>query len=151
MTRKSNLRLHAEHELELLMASTPEDAREMQQAMHDGLLRMVDTFCEEGHSGSSAGYALALLQKLLRFEPIAPLTGADDEWHDVSAASGGRAMWQNKRCSRVFKSDDGRAYDIEAVIFRDENGNGYTNRDSIQYVDFPYTPTTKIVDAVTKH
>ena len=53
---------------------------EMNDAMCEHILKMVNVFAEEGHSGFSANYAINILQKLLRFEPLSPLTGEDDEW-----------------------------------------------------------------------
>ena len=45
---------------------------------------IVEVFAEQGHSGASASIVTSLLGKLLRFEPLCPLTGADDEWTEVS-------------------------------------------------------------------
>jgi hypothetical protein len=83
---------------------------------------------------------------LASFKPIAPLTGEEWEWNDVAEQSGG-TLWQNKRCSHVFKDDNG-AYDSEGIIFyevlQDENGQDYksyfTSIDSRVPVKFPYTP-----------
>jgi hypothetical protein len=89
---------------------------EMNVAMRDHILKMVKTFADEGHSGFSASYALRLLQKLHDFKPLSPLTGEDDEWvkHDYEGAP---VVYQNKRCSTVFKDEDGNAYDINGVVF----------------------------------
>ena len=102
---------------------------------------VIEVFDKQEHSGMSAAIVTSLLDKLLRFEPIGPLTGADDEWTEVSDG-----MWQNRRCSRVFRRADGTAYDIEGKVFREPDGLTYTNRDSLVEVQFPYTPETQIVD-----
>lgn len=109
--------------------------------MGHAVMNMVKLFAEEGHSGMSAGIAIQLFQKVANFEPLMPLTGEDDEWEEV-----GPKVWQNKRCSTVFKEEDGRAYNIEGRIFRDPDGACFTNRDSRVYVTFPYTPTREYVD-----
>jgi hypothetical protein len=132
---------HAEQELKLLSDGEPD---EMQEAMNRHILGMVKLFSEEGHSGFSASYAVGLLEKLLRYEPLTPLTGADEEWTEIDGGPGMR--WQNKRCSHVFKGDDGRAWDGEGRIFREPNGSCYTGKGSQVYIEFPYTPAREYVD-----
>lgn len=118
---------------------------EMNDAMCEHILKMVNVFAEEGHSGFSAEYAISILQKLLRFEPLSPLTGEDDEWNEVGEEYG-NSIYQNKRLSRVFKeSKDGQAYDIYGKVFVEPNGASYTSRDSRVYIEFPYVPHTEYV------
>jgi len=117
------------------------DGDEMNKAMYDHLLHMCKEFEKEGHSGFSANYAANCLDKLFRWLPLRPLTGEDDEWQEI-----GNGEWQNKRCSRVFKGKDGRAYDIDGRIFREPDGTCYTSKDSWVYIDFPYYPKSKYVD-----
>ena len=137
---------YAERELALIgMGADTKD--EMNKAMHDHIILMVKTFADEGHSGMSAAYALSILKKLLAFEPLTPLTGEDSEWIDRSDISG-KPHWQNNRCSRVFKDEDGSCYDINGRVFREPNGSCYTSRDSRVNVTFPYTPKTEYVDVL---
>jgi hypothetical protein len=118
---------------------------EMNNAMCEHILKMVDVFAEEGHSGFSANYAISILQKLLRFEPLSPLTGEDDEWNCVSEYCEGET-YQNKRLSRVFKQGkDGQAYDINGKVFVEPDDVSYTSRDSRVYIEFPYVPHTEYV------
>ena len=131
------------------------DGDEYNAMMRNHILRMVETFANEGHSGFSASYAIQCLEKLLRFEPLSPLTGEDSEWSDVRCL-GDDPCWQNKRCSRVFKDADGRAYDIDGVIHwqwvEREDGSKYKSYYSKggnrKYIEFPYTPTTEYVEDV---
>jgi hypothetical protein len=102
-------------------------------------------FSLEGHSGGSASIVIPWIEKTLSWEPITPLTGEDDEWLDQSEASG-YPLWQNKRCSRVFKGADGIAYDVHGVVFREPSGVCYTNGKSRTTVVFPYLPRTTYVD-----
>lgn len=133
----SNLIKHAERELALL-SNEPD---EMQTAMNDHILKMVKVFSEEGHSGFSANYAISIIQKLLRFEPLKPLTGEDSEWNDV-----GNNTLQNNRCGHVFKdTKTGIAYDIEGKIFQEPDGSRWTSSKSKVDVTFPYTPKSEIV------
>lgn len=135
---------YAESELDRIGMT---DENEYNGMMRKHLLHMVNEFAEEGHSGFSASYALQCLQKLLRFKPLSPLTGEDEEWGDVSSISG-KPHYQNKRCSSVFKDGkDGQAYDIDGKVFwewyRDEETGEarksyYTTFESRVPVTFPY-------------
>ena len=134
---------YAEQELNLIGMFDHDD---MNGAMRRHLLHMVKEFGDEGHSGFSGSYALQCLKKLLNFKPLSPLTGDDDEWHDVSSISD-IPRFQNKRCSSVFKDGkDGEAYDIDGKVFwewnKDEDGNPYksyyTGFESRVPVKFPY-------------
>lgn len=129
---------HAEKELALLSDGEP---CEMQAMMNRHILEMVKLFADFGHSGFSAGYTISVLERLLRFEPLKPLTGEDDEWNEV-----GEGVFQNNRCSHVFREADGRAYDSEGRIFREPDGSCYTSKDSRVYIEFPYTPKWEYVD-----
>jgi hypothetical protein len=133
----SNLIKYAERELALLGGADDE----MQKAMNAHVLKMVALFADEGHSGFSAAYSIGILERLLRFEPLTPLTGADSEWCEVS-----ENVFQNRRCGHVFKGPDGAAYDIDGRIFREPSGACYTNHQSRVPVTFPYTPKREYVD-----
>jgi len=118
---------------------------EMQTDMRAHLIRMGQLFAAEGHSGFSASYAVSALEKLLRFEPLGPLTGEDSEWMEVYREDDGTPVYQNLRCGHVFKSGD-RAYDIDGRVFREPGGACYTSRESRVDVTFPYVPKTEYVD-----
>lgn len=137
---------HAERELDLIGMN---DDGDMNGMMRKHILHMIEEFSKEGHSGFSASYAIKCLEKLLRFEPLSPLTGEDWEWVDVAEMSG-RPVWQNARCSRVFKDENG-AYDINGKVFwewytdpetGEKHKSYFTSADSRVPVTFPYTPTT---------
>jgi len=121
--------------------------------MREHILRMVEEFSEEGHSGSSAGYSLGILKKLLAFEPLTPLTGEDDEWMDVYEENDGTTVYQNKRKSSVFKTHRG-AYDIDGKVFwhywtDPDTGKTheltYSSSGCAVPVEFPYTPPSEPV------
>lgn len=128
----------------------PESDDEMQIMMRAHLIRMGRLFAAEGHSGFSASYAVSALEKLLRFEPLGPLTGEDSEWMEVYREDDGTPVYQNLRCGHVFKSGD-RAYDIDARIFREPNGACYTSSESRVDITFPYIPTREYVDVEADH
>lgn len=141
-------------------------------SMYDGMigeavLSMIRQFAEEGHSGMSASITISIFSKLARFEPLTPLTGEDDEWTEVYNSFEAFAitepddeareiidainapkrerLWQNKRCSHVFKDENG-AYDSQGRVFREPSGACFTSRDSRVPITFPYTPTVEYVD-----
>ena len=138
---------------------------EMQEDICKHVLELLKVFADEGHSGSTAPYTVNMFKKLAMFEPLVPLTGEDWEWNEC-----GNGVFQNKRCSRVFKHPDrfdGQAYDIEGIVFYDwyerplepdEPGfpgtyrgkSHFTSRDSCVPITFPYTPKTEYKESPTK-
>lgn len=158
----TNSQSHAKRELELLAKTTP-DALIIEFIPE--ILALCEAFGKSGQSGGSAPYVASAIsqavKKLMMFETIAPLTGEDGEWTDVSIMNNCEGMHQNNRDSRVFK--DGkteRAYFIEAIVFDGDiggrfTGNGIvnapdgTNIGSAQYIkSFPFTPKTFYVDVI---
>jgi hypothetical protein len=125
---------------------------EMQEAICKHILKLLDVFGEEGHSGSTAPYTINLFSKLAAFEPVVPITGEDWEWVETSTG-----VYQNKRCSHVFKQPDrfnGQAYDIDGRVFWEWvkssiDGTIYksyfTGGDSFVPITFPYTPKREYV------
>ena len=56
----------------------------------------------------SAEIVTQLVEKLVRYQPLTPLTYEPDEWNEV-----GDGMWQNKRKSSTFSDDGGKThYDL---------------------------------------
>lgn len=141
----NGLVLFAKNELnKILSKCKDEEAIKMQKMINKDILQVVEVFSKQGHSGFSANYAINYIQKLLKYEPITPLTGEDDEW--IKLDYNNAMKYQNKRCSRIFKDADGKAYDIEGKVFSDDGGETwYTCADSKVYIKFPYIPTTKEV------
>ena len=135
---------YAERELDRIgMVADSED--EMNRAMRNHIMNMVVAFSDEGHSGYSASYALAVLKRVLIYKPLSPLTGEDDEWIEVADN-----LWQNKRAYSVFKDSDG-AYWSDGIVFWEwftpwDNGVAgepfktyFTSKDSaVQIESFPW-------------
>ena len=130
---KSSLVRFAEDELSKLEKF--ED--EMQEAMNEHILNMVQVFSEEGHSGFSAGYAINILNRLLRYLPLSAIEDNSEEWHECRDG-----VYQHKRCSRVFKDKnrfEGQAYDIEGCAFSDDGGKTwFSNGQCHVPIEFPY-------------
>lgn len=138
---------HARTELQIAGLFDPDS--DYGGMLGEAVMRLMETFSGEGHSGFSAGMAIGIFEKLARYEPLTPLTGADDEWVEVAeeqlSPTETAPLFQNKRCSRVFKAG-GNAWDIDGRIFREPSGICFTSRDSRVPVTFPYTPTREYVD-----
>lgn len=133
------LRKHAETELRLNGMDPNSRIKGPNRCIARHIIKMVDCFAREHHSGSTAAYTIGALEKLLRFEPLTPLTGENDEWNEVADN-----LWQNKRCSHVFKTDT-EAYDIKGRVFVEPNGASFTSNESKVPVTFPYVPHTEYV------
>lgn len=137
--KDSNLVGHARCELAPKLQSSGPD-----KWMADHLIRLMALFSSEGHSGFSAQIARQWFWVLSGFEPLGPLQGTDDEWvaHDED---GETCIYQNRRCSRVFKDLDGLAYDVQGRIYEEPDGSRFTSRGSAVVVSFPYRPESRVV------
>lgn len=140
----------AKRELDLAGYKESGDPDDINNWMRNDVLKLLEMFCEQGHSGFSANYAIQLFQTLANWKPLSPLTGADDEWNEI-----GEGMWQNKRASSVFKGEDGRAYWSDGIVFWEwynpEDGSEpfksyFTGPGSRVFIDsFPWTMPEKPV------
>lgn len=117
----------------------------------EGTLELLKVFAEQGHSGSSAPYAVALFEKLATWKPIVPLTGEDDEWCEAYDMPGTQ---QNKRNSAVFRDADSQAYWMDGRVFWEwysapdiDDGKPYkltfTSCGSRVNIEFPWTQPDK--------
>lgn len=82
----------------------------------EAVLEMVKAFSRYGHSGGSAEETLAILNRVIRFRPLSPLTNDPDEWIKITdgIASDDDPLWQSRRQSTCFSHDGGKTYyDIE--------------------------------------
>ena len=88
-----------------------------------------------------------LAVQLLKYRPITPLLGTDDEWDDTSEWGLGEnqvAHYQNNRCSSVFKTvyKNGLVicHYLDDRVFSDNGGISYftTGRFGRRQITFPY-------------
>jgi hypothetical protein len=78
-------------------------------------LDIVKVFAGQGHSGASAEIVTQIAVRLMRFQPLTPLTFDPDEWiiHE-GLGEQGAVLWQNRRKSTVFSDDQGTSwYDLD--------------------------------------
>lgn len=102
---------HAERELELAGYLDKDGDRMYGDMAGKAVLSLIHVFAKQGHSGMSADVVRGIFNKLANREVLTDLTFAADEWIDINEkygeASDNEPRWQNKRCSTVFKDDDG--------------------------------------------
>lgn len=74
------------------------------------MVEILEKFFGQWDSGGAVHAVAPVLQRLIAGKPLAPLSGAEDEWvvHDYDDD----CYAQNRRCGSVFKRRDGSAYDI---------------------------------------
>ena len=97
------------------------------------VLRLMATFCREGHSGFSARLAVDIFSKVAMFKPLTPILDLPGQW--IEFKEGG---FQHKRCSRVFK-ENGVAYTIDSYVYEEPDGATFTRADR-KPIKFPYVP-----------
>ena len=158
---------HAKKELEILFKQSP---TALIKDFEDEILAVCEKFGNTGQSGGSAPYtarALSMaIEKLCLQKTIAPTTGEDDEWNDVSEMNGGEKLFQNKRDSAIFKYDDGKCRYVDAIVKVTQNDSSWSgpfwlskedyltgNKDlmvrcSGLIKSFPFTPKTFYIDVI---
>lgn len=144
----SNLLNFAKQELELA-GYTDDQEDGPNKWMKDNVLQLIETFSEQGHSGSSAPFCIGLFKQLANYEPINPVKGTQDEWLEI-----GDGVFQNKREGALFHENKtgNRPYYLDAIVWREPNGVGYCGTvegiTSRQFVKFPFRPKTFYVNVV---
>lgn len=103
---KSNLYQHAKRELEL--AGLFDKDSDYGGMLGDAVLRMIEVFAREGHSGFSASYTRHLFHKLANYEQLTPITDSPEDWTNVDEHLKG--TWQCKRNPALFSEDGGKTY-----------------------------------------
>ena len=159
---ESNLVNFANTEIALLKKSVKGESLIIDEFIPE-IIKLVDKFSKSGQSGASAPYTAgaitSTLKKLLMFEPIAPVTGEDDEWSNTKDMGSDNALWQNKRCFALFKESDNKPYYLDAIVWKTDKGSWSGNANlkdgtkvsSRQYVkSFPFTPKTFVIDVIEK-
>lgn len=168
---KSNTGKFAQKELEILskLNGDPENPSVIEEFIPE-IIALVDKFGQSGQSGASAPLVASILsstiKKLCSFESISPITGEDEEWSDISDLWDGKPMWQNKRCSALFKYENGEVSFSDAIIKKTERGSCWSGsfwlskkdyltgdrnlmiRSSQLIRGFPFTPKTFYIDVI---
>ncbi len=115
----------------------------------ESIKELLLTFQKQGHSGYSAQLTASIFYKLIKGEPLSPLTNDPSEWMEVSPNT-----FQSNRVSNVFidKGKSEKPYTIEGKAFSDDGGKSYyTSIDSRVHFDLPgYPPKTEYVIVTEK-
>ncbi len=115
----SNLVDHAKRELDILANKGGHDEK-----LNRIIIECVEKFAEYGHSGGSASWAIPVLNDLLQFKNLSPLTDNPDEWMQVGTGGllyRGYNVWQNRRNSEAFSHDGGKTYYLLSNGSSDQN------------------------------
>lgn len=163
--------MFAERELSILSksANDPEN-RPLIEPFAKEIISLCEAFGKSGQSGGSAPYtATAISQavkKLLLQEPICPVMGIDEEWVDVTQINDGETLYQNSRCSGLFKEGNGKCFYVDAIIKKTKKsgcwrGSFWLSKEDYlsgdkskmihasQYVkSFPFVPKTFYIDVI---
>lgn len=99
----SNLVRHAEFELR--RAGLYDKDSDYGGELAPAIVACVEKFASFGHSGGSAGISIAILEKLLRFQTLTPITSDPAEWMEV-----GPGVWQSNREPATFSEDGGKTW-----------------------------------------
>ena len=98
---------HAKRELKL--AGMYDKDADYDGELAPTIVEIVEIFAKQDYSGASAGITIDILERLLRFKTLAPITSDPEEWMDVTEMSS-KPMWQNTRDSRYFSKDAGNSW-----------------------------------------
>ena len=106
------------------------------------MLSILEQFLDQWDSGGAVAVAAPVLMRLIKGQPLGPLTGEDSEWFDPM---GDGVMLQNKRCSSVFKdwrSADGSLSEApgEGILI----AHDIDAPDPMAPITFPYDPETRL-------
>lgn len=158
--RMTNAQSFARQELDILAATVP-DA--IVTPFSKEILALCEAFGRSGQSGGSAPMTASAISQaiksLLNFQPICDVTGLDQEWVNVMEMNGGEELWQNRRCSALFKHKDGACSYCDAIVWKGQSWDTFTGRvyidekdfeliGSSQCVRFPFKPKTFYIDVV---
>lgn len=164
----TNTQSYAQRELDILCKSlTDPDNRPIIEPFIPEILALCERFGNSGQSGGSAPFTASALsqaiKKLCLQEPICDITGLSEEWMDTSDLGDGTVvLYQNNRCSALFKEKiDGRAYYLDAIVFKNQKGVGWSSNNVImkdgsrlrsrQYIkSFPFKPKTFYIDVIER-
>jgi len=150
----------AECELNILtQSSTDSGNRPLIEPFREEILALCEKFGNSGQSGGSAPCTASAIsnaiKNLLLQNPICPITGIDSEWMRVSEEE---ALYQNKRCSALFKNETHGAYFLDAIVWKNQHGLTYSGSAILENDEkilsrqcikaFPFVPKTFYIDVI---
>jgi hypothetical protein len=128
----SGLQQHALHELTL--AGLLDEKSDYDGMLGRAALEIIKLFSGQGHSGASAYATIDIVTRLMRYEPLTPLTSRPEEWTHVGAEKGG-PIYQSKRSPSTFSRDGGKTwYNIDDPSLN--NGDVWSYDDETLWTDY---------------
>jgi hypothetical protein len=147
MKKESSFVKHARNELNI--AGLFDKDSDYDGELGKAVMRLIETFDNEGHSGASAAMVSSIFNKLSNYGILTPLTEENSGWIEHKNKDGSISCIQNTRISSVFKDEKGTNY-IDAITWCDVNGSTFHGTvegiSSSQYFDLPFVPKTFRID-----
>lgn len=136
---------YVEKELDKFFEVSSEEHYQYKDEIKGSLMRMLELYeLESGYVGGvKSKILLKLFAKLATWFPLTALTGEDDEWEEIKDPKEGddAILYQNKRCSRVYKRRNGTCFDSQAVLFSLDGITWFRMAESNEDIkEFPYLP-----------
>lgn len=116
---------------------------------YDAAEQLISVFEDQGHSGFSSSVVFSIFERLVKGNPLTPITDEDDQWCErYTVKEDPLKRYQHKRMSRLFKrvDADGNVFyrDTNRVVAYDQRGHSYHNGLVEEVIDkyfpikFPY-------------
>lgn len=157
---KSRIVSYAENELNILLKTVKDP---IIAPFKDEIVALCEKMSTSGAAAPFVASAVSqAVKKLMMQQPICDITGIDEEWMDVTEFNDGTTMYQNKRCSALFKEGDDAPYYIDAVVFKSSKRNCFTSNKGVpmpdgsricsrQYIKkFPFKPKSFYIDVISR-
>ena len=121
-------------------------------ACYQSALKAYKSLMEDGHSGTSFGMTIGILERLLHELPLTPIKDIPENWNEVKGFSG-EATYQCTRMSNLFKhvekdgrvwySDTNRVVCVDAEDVHNRYHCGHANRivNEMFPITMPYCPS----------
>lgn len=98
----------------------------------DSIFKLITLYARSRSHIFDYDFVLEAFYKLAKNIPISAVTGEESEWQYIGSG------WQNARDKSIFEDAHGRAYRVDAILFRDHSGTISSKRQSHVFIDFPY-------------
>lgn len=106
----------------------------------EAVMELIKVLAGQRHSVFSVWMVRENFIRLANRKPLSPITDEPDQWIALPESERGNGYpLQHKRYASVFKDASGSAFDVDAVLFRDEGGGLYFCRESTRPITFPYS------------
>lgn len=105
---------------------------------NEGIIKVISAFAECGHSGGSASVAIPIINKLLNFQNLTPLTNNPNDWihhpENIWGSPGG--VWQNRRNPDALSIDGGKTYWFISEVINNSFLNQHQYTSNYQNVSY---------------